>query len=84
MTRIKDEETDVCEKEGLNWVWNIKWINDCEYIQVLERDQSTSSDHFYKVGDTIQVKILSVGRDKYSWQATYKRYTLKGCNYILK
>jgi hypothetical protein len=84
ITRTTDEEVDVCPSEGLEWRWKIHWMNECEYLMILDADLSTKPDKIYKLGDTIKVKILQVFSDKYDWEAWYKGYYLKGYNYRFK
>ena len=79
-TRTIDHELTVCPTLGYSWIWKLVWLNDCEYLQILEKNLSKSSNR-YSIGDTIRVKILQVSSDKYDWECWYKNIHLTGFNY---
>lgn len=83
IVRTKTHQTEVSEKNGINFTWRLNWLNDCEYNMILEKDISTIPLVVFKIGDTIRVKIIKLYKDKYDWEASFKEHTLQGFNYIL-
>ncbi|MBL7725068.1 MAG: hypothetical protein JNK27_13030 [Chitinophagaceae bacterium] len=83
IVRTKTHQTEVSEKNGINFTWRLNWLNDCEYNMILEKDISTTPLVVFKIGDTIRVKISKIYKDKYDWEASFKGHTLHGFNYIL-
>ncbi len=83
ITRTIEYQTEICKNEETNWKWKLHWIDDCKYYMVLEKDYSTNPSKIFMIGDTITIKLTTVNKEKYDWEATYKGRSFKGFNYIL-
>ncbi|WP_320815467.1 hypothetical protein [Flavobacterium sp.] len=65
------------EDENLEMIWDVNWINDCEYDLICVKILSNTSN--FEVGERIKVKIVSsVKNCYYSMLTVYNKEYPKG------
>lgn len=74
ISREGNTQTDYFEEDGLTLTSSVEWLSESEYkLTLIDIDEPQKVD--YNIGDELYVKVITMNKDYYSAESTYKGKT---------